>query len=270
MIDRLSKKDLTGEEVEFLKRAEAFFNNPSLFVTGMNWFAKPINYAEHRLPERARQRITLASQLAITRGLEYSIKTLPQSIPKQSFLKSNENSKRASLIHKGVVTTAGGLSGFFGLAALPIELPFVTISLLRLIAEIARQYGNDPSSIETQLDCNYVLSMGNQSSIEGYYASRIAFTELQSKAISFIASCTTKEILAAIENKTAPALIRLIGEIASQFEIRLARKILSQAIPVSGALAGGTLNFLFANYYGEYARYHFGLKRIEREHGLNS
>ena len=49
------------------------------------------------------------------------------------------------LVHKLLATASGAAGGAFGLAALPIELPASTIIMLRSIAEIARNEGEDPS-----------------------------------------------------------------------------------------------------------------------------
>ncbi len=52
--------------------------------------------------------------------------------------------------HMAVSTMAagvtGGVSGFFGLAALPVELPVTTTLMLRAIADIARHNGEDLST----------------------------------------------------------------------------------------------------------------------------
>lgn len=47
----------------------------------------------------------------------------------------------------------GSVSGFFGLAASPLELSVTTTLMLREFADIARYHGEDLSSLEARLAC---------------------------------------------------------------------------------------------------------------------
>ena len=46
----------------------------------------------------------------------------------------------------------------------------------------------------------------------------------------------------------------------------LSQKYLTQAVPLIGAAAGGTLNYVFMDYYQQMARVHFTLRELERRH----
>jgi hypothetical protein len=48
--------------------------------------------------------------------------------------------------------------------------------------------------------------------------------------------------------------------------VMLSQKYLAQAVPLIGAAAGGTLNYVFMDYYQQMARVHFTLRELERRH----
>jgi len=59
----------------------------------------------------------------------------------------------------------------------------------------------------------------------------------------------------------------VIKQAASRLGVVLPDKILAQAVPVAGALAGGALNYVFMNYYQEMAEVHFTVSSLERKYG---
>jgi hypothetical protein len=56
----------------------------------------------------------------------------------------------------------------------------------------------------------------------------------------------------------------LIKSAAGRFGLVLSDKLLAQAVPVAGALAGGVLNYAFTDYYQTMARVHFCLRSLDR------
>ncbi len=59
----------------------------------------------------------------------------------------------------------------------------------------------------------------------------------------------------------------LIRGAAGRFSLVLSDKLLAQAVPVAGAIAGGALNYAFTDYYQTMARVHFCLRMLERRSG---
>jgi hypothetical protein len=57
----------------------------------------------------------------------------------------------------------------------------------------------------------------------------------------------------------------LIRQAARRLGVLFSDKLLAQAAPVAGALAGGAVNFMFMDYYQQIARVHFTLRRLERQ-----
>jgi uncharacterized membrane protein YeaQ/YmgE (transglycosylase-associated protein family) len=272
------RSEFTKEERQFIREAAAFFEDPGYFVHAMNWMGVPFEYAQRRLPQKAREVLSRATKAAVEKALQVSIKTMPGGAVSKSFGQATEDSRKSGLLHTLAAGAVGAIGGGFGMLALPLELPAVTVVMLRSIAEIAQNYGNNLEEIETRLECLYVFSLGGRSEApnsgeemeSAYYASRLAFGEMIKTASAFIAGSSVKEVLAALENGTAPVLGKLVGEIASQLEVRVSKKVVAQAAPVIGAVGGASINALFMNYFQDCARFHFGLRKLERGKGYDA
>jgi len=65
----------------------------------------------------------------------------------------------------------------------------------------------------------------------------------------------------------APAIIRLITQIASRFSIVVSEKAAAQAVPLVGAFGGAVVNTLFIDHFQDMGRGHFIVRRLERLHG---
>lgn len=146
-----------------------------------------------------------------------------------------------------VATTASGAAtGLAGLPGVAIDIPFTTLTILRSIAEIARDEGEDIGSEEGRRACLEVLALGGPAAsgdeVEiGYWTARLGLAGLNLSAV-------------------VPQAARMLGTVLSE-------KIVAQAVPVAGALAGAGLNYVFIRYYQQMARVHFTLRAIERAHG---
>jgi EcsC protein family len=71
-----------------------------------------------------------------------------------------------------LATASGAAGGAFGLPTLPIELPVSTIIMLRSIADIARNEGEDLSDPETALSCLEVFALGGRAKSDDASESR--------------------------------------------------------------------------------------------------
>ncbi|MCE9555951.1 MAG: EcsC family protein, partial [Planctomycetes bacterium] len=45
-------------------------------------------------------------------------------------------------------------------------------------------------------------------------------------------------------------------------------KMIAQAIPILGAATGAAINVAFMGHFNRVARFHFGLRQLERQHGV--
>ena len=167
--------------------------------------------------------------------------------------------------HKLAVVATGAGGGAFGLPALAIELPVSTTIMLRSIADIARSEGEDLRCPDARLQCVQVLALGGNSKSDdgteaGYFAARAALA----KSISEAAAHLTKK---GLSQHGAPAIVRLISQVASRFSIVVSEKAAAQAVPVVGAFGGAAINTLFIDHFQDMGRGHFIVRRLERLHG---
>jgi len=148
--------------------------------------------------------------------------------------------------HRVAAAMSGVASGFVGLPGVLFDIPFTTTTILRSIAEVARDAGEDLAAEETKRACLEVLAFGGPSAADdeteiGYWATRIGMNHL--------------------------AVTLLIKSAAGRFGVVLSEKFLAQAVPVAGAVAGGALNYAFTEYYQTMAQVHFCLRALDRRTG---
>src|SRR6478672_55095 len=63
-------------------------------------------------------------------------------------------------LHSGLACTSGAIGGAFGLAALTVELPVSTTIMLRAVAAIAQEEGENLTDPRTGLACLEVFALG--------------------------------------------------------------------------------------------------------------
>ena len=159
---------------------------------------------------------------------------------------------------------SGGVSGFFGIAALPIELPVTTTLMLRAIADIARHQGEDLSTLEARLACVEVFALGAPEAERNmglsYYASRALIGRLAANATSVFVD-------RGVANLSTPVVGSLVTEIATRFGMVVTERSAASALPVLGAVGGATVNVIFMNHFQRIASGHFAIRRLERQYG---
>jgi len=147
---------------------------------------------------------------------------------------------------------AGGATGLPGTLA---ELPATTTLLLREIARIAAEEGEDVSTEEGRAECLAVFALGAPEGEGGYYAARLALAEV----IGGAAGLALGDVMP-----------RLIATVAARFGVPVAWKLAGQAVPVAGAAAGAVVNTLFMQHFRARARGHFTVRRLERRYGVEA
>lgn len=153
---------------------------------------------------------------------------------------------RDNRLHRLAATASGAASGFAGLPGAAFDIPFTTMTILRSIAEVARDSGEELAAEETRRACLEVLAFGGPGGTDdetelGYWATRLGVNHL--------------------------TLNLLIKSAAGRFGLVLSDKLMAQAVPLAGALTGGLLNYAFIEYYQNMARVHFCLRALERRTG---
>jgi hypothetical protein len=148
-------------------------------------------------------------------------------------------------IRRMMAAATGGASGFIGAPGIAADLPVTTCLMMRSIAEIARAHGEDLTSADTRQACIEVFAFGGP--------------EIADENID-VAYWT---IRSSLSHASIALLIRQVG---TRFGVMLSQKYLTQMVPLIGAAAGSTLNYVFMDYYQRMARVHFTLRELERRH----
>lgn len=251
-----------SHEIEFaeadlndLKIAKSKLEYPGVTARISQLVGKPIEVGFKLLPRDWNKRAGRITQAALLRGLECAVLTIGKAESKDS----------RDWLHKVLVAGSGAAGGAAGLASLPVELPISTALILRSIAEIARSEKHDISLLEVKLSCLEVLALGGRSPKDnaaesGYWVVRGALAKAVSEAATYIAEKGLAE-------EGAPPLVRLITTIASRFSVVVTEEVAAKAVPVIGAVAGGSINLLFMHHFQEMARGHFIVKRLEKKYG---
>jgi len=238
-----------------LQLAKKLLENPGIAIKITNIIGMPIEKGIEKLPKSWGDKIGEITRTALLKASEAAIFTI-KDIP------GEESSNKW---HKLGVAASGGVSGFFGIAALAVELPISTTIMLRSIAEIARSQGESITSAETKLACLEVFALGgnnksDKSSESGYYAIRAFLANSISKAAEFIAE-------KGFAKEGAPILVKLIATISQRFGIQITEKAAAQAIPAIGAAGGAIINTIFIDHFQDMAKGHFIVRKLERVYG---
>jgi hypothetical protein len=93
-----------------------------------------------KVPKPIRKQVENSVERLTLKCLDLAINSLD--------LKTVSNHQQFDTLYTGI---AGGLGGIFGIGSLPIELPVTTTLLLRSIAAIARNQGEDLSQLDSRL-----------------------------------------------------------------------------------------------------------------------
>lgn len=246
---------ITDTERKELTVAVQLLENPGLAAKITNLVGRPVEKGFDLLPAKWSSKIGEITKQALLKASEAAIFTL----------KDNPDQKSSNIRHKMGAAISGGIGGFFGLPALAIELPVSTTIMLRSIAEIARSYGESVKDHDTKLACLEVFALGGKVKSDdgaesGYFLVRTALAKSISEAAQFLATKTLSE-------EGAPAIIRLISNIAQRFSIQITEKTAAQSLPVIGAAGGAVINTIFMNHFQDMAKGHFIVRKLERTYG---
>lgn len=267
-----SPPGLSAGELEFLNEAAGYLESPGFLLRTADLVGKPVEALVKALPSSARLIVAKATTDALQRGLDWAIRSLPDNPTAPSDRPAGRAARffqRHGHTALSAVTGAGG--GFFGVAGLPVELPTTTLVMLRSIAAVAAEQGARLDDPTTRMECLAVLSFGSKPLSEmesSYFTTRLAMAVTVRQAAAFVAQHSAREVSDALLRGTAPALLRLISVVAARFQVAVTEKVAAQAIPVVGAALGALVNAAFTDHFNRVARYHFGIVKLERIHGL--
>lgn len=151
---------------------------------------------------------------------------------------------QSAQVNRILSSAMGAAGGAAGLPGALIELPATTAFLLRTVQDGAAAQGFDPNAENVCFDCLRVFASAGPLSCDdgadtGFYALRMSLS--------------------------GQALSQVIRTVAPRLATAMGHKLAAQAVPVLGAAAGATVNYVYAGYYHEMALVHFGLRRLAIE-----
>ena len=247
---------LSPEHQAQLLQAKRLLEHPGYVAKVTDLIGMPLEAAVNALPAAWSRKVATVTTASLNKCLNVANATLRASAT-SSFPK----------LHSAAVALTGAAGGAFGFAGLAVELPVSTVIMLRSIAEIGRANGENLAGSEAQLACLMVFSLGGKTpaddaSESGYYAARIALAKAMSEATLYLAK-------QGAVREGAPAIVRLIAQIAAKFNVQVSQKAAAMMVPIIGAAGGALVNTLFINHFQDMARGHFTVRRLERIYGAD-
>ena len=231
-----------------LESAVAVLEGISLPVRLAGMVGGTVEALKRQLPAAVQRRLDAAVQGALEAAARTALRTDPARTPA---------GLPQSWFHRGAVAASGVAGGAFGLPGTLLELPVSTTLLLRQIAAIAAEQGEDLSRPETAAECLKVFALGGRdpaddSAESGYFALRLALAEA---------------LQAAAGRGVTTLLPGFLAAVAARFGLPVAVKISAQMAPLVGAATGAAVNLAFLEHYRGLAQAHFTIRRLERRHG---
>lgn len=274
------ERTLSEVDLAALRKAVRALERPGLAARLSAAAGAPLDMIGRTLPAPVTEAVSRSTEAAMRGAMKVALATLPKvaAAPDEGggiagatatadgrlarFLGSSERK------HKALAAVSGALGGAFGLATLAVEVPVSTTLMLRSIAEIAREEGEDLESPEGALACVQVFALGGTSAgaagapltESGYFAVRAALAKTMAEAARYAGSKT-------VLDRSAPALMRFASQIAARFGLVVSQKFAVQAVPVLGAFGGAAVNTAFMSHFQATARAHFTVRRLERAYG---
>ena len=240
-----SPADLPPEALRDLRAAHEALENPSLAVRLAAVAGMPVEALRARLPATLQGGVDGAVRAALSLAMDAALRSGPAVVPLPI---------PSSWFHRGLAAASGAMGGAFGLPGTLVELPVSTTILLRQVAAVAQEEGEDLTAPDAAAECLKVFALGGSSPADdaaesGYFTVRVALAEA---------------LKGAVGRSIVPGFV---AAVASRFVGPVGLKVTAQAAPIIGAAAGAAVNLAFLAHFRSVARGHFTLRRLERTHG---
>lgn len=207
-----------------------------LLLTAINFVGSQVEDGLKLLPQTVRSQLDDIARNALRQSYDLAAKS-------RGGLGEKVGSDR---FHKALGSFSGAVGGFGGLPTAIAELPVATTVIFRAVQTVASEYGEDPVSEETRLECLAVFGAGGPGAED---------------------DGVDTAFLGARLSLSGAALNGLLSRVAPRFAAVLSQKLASQTVPILGAAAGAGTNYAFVDYYVALAHVHFGLRKLARTHG---
>ena len=208
-----------------------------VLMKAVNFVGGQVESGMRSLPAGVRKQIDSAARVALEKSFNLAAKTRTGPVGRTF---------GTDRVHRVLGTISGAIGGVAGVGTALTELPVATTIIFRAVQAVAEEYGEDPQSDETRMECLAVFGAGGPGADDDGIDT------------SFIGARLTL---------TGTALHRLIATVAPRFATMMSQKLASQSVPLLGAIAGAGTNYAFVDYYVHMAHVHFGLRALFRKHG---
>ena len=253
--DVITSSVIGDEDQAELRRAVATLEQASLAARLGALVGRQIDLAAQMVPAPVLEIANKAAVAALRVALRLAVRSLS----------GDRKALTGKRMHVAMAALSGAAGGALGLAALPLELPVSTTIMLRSIADIARQHGEDLADPATLLACLEVFALGSGS--ESGPAGESGYLAMRSLLAKSVTEATRYMVQRGLADESAPAIVRLLGQIASRFGVVVGQKAMTQAVPVIGAVTGAAVNAAFTDHFQALAQAHFTVRRLERRYG---
>ncbi len=241
-----------------LEQAVQILEFPTFAAKATKFIGKPMELALDALPNSVKNKLGEYTEVCMRTAFRAVLLTVN---------KERRFQKAHKLVHKGLVTATGATGGFFGGLSMAFELPVSTGIMMRSIAEIAREKGEDLTTFESRLECIAVLGLDTSSpgasqdtNSSKYFYIRSSMAKEITKAAQYLAAN-------AISDESSPFIVQFLSKVAERFGIQLTDKMAAELVPVVGAVAGGGINLMFIDHFQRIATGHFTVRQLETKYG---
>lgn len=265
--------DFPESELVFVREAAQFLENPSVLMVIADRVGKPLDIVASAV-EKTGLPVNEVADVVLKKMMELAANTVAvqPSADEKPLWDALNKSGWEGLWHLLTAAAAGAAVGPFGLAGAVPEVAFTTGVMFRSIYLTALAMGEQPDDPATRLECLTVFSLGSGAKSDDamdstYLSSRLVFAQLVDSAAAFLAKQGGRNLADAVARNTAPVLVKLIAQVASRFNVVLTEKLVAQSLPGIAIVTGAAINAAFTDHFNRVARYHFGLRKLERQYG---
>jgi hypothetical protein len=231
-LDENARRDLAAA-LERLEQGRGLIVRLADLVGGAVGIAGRFGLKQMGIKRGVQSKFAGIAQQALTRAYDVAVLGLEREPP-----------ERAAVTRMAVIAS-GAASGFAGMAGFIPDATFTTLAIMREIARIAAEQGEDLTSVDARRACLEVFAFRSAADSDeselGYFSARLLF---QGRPFTM-----------------------LLSEVAARYGLVLGEKFSLQAVPIAGAVAGAALNAAFLAHYRNLAMAHFTIRRLERQHG---
>jgi hypothetical protein len=248
-------RGISNADMVLLQQACEHLEHPSLAARLSSVVGTPIEVALNLLPRRWFNGLHRAAEKGIAKALDSAL----------SSMRREHESSAHETYYKGLVAGSGALSGLVGLPGLLVELPVTTTLMLRAIAEIGRDHGEDIHDEATRIACLEVFALGGRSEMDdaadtGYYGVRLALA-------SYMTLSAVQVSHQSMLSEGPPILVQLVQAIAVRFGRQLSTQAAARALPLISAAGSAAINTIFMQHFQDMAHGHFTVRQLERKYG---